>query len=172
MQMVFAVAASLLVHSAVFAAAEVASRSALGGKQPPTENPNLSVVLVGSPQAKITTPAKPKPMARKTTVASKSDRPKATRKETPSNSGSLGEFEPVTYSIPEYPEDSVRRREEGVVRLMIRVYESGLPAEVKVAKSSGYALLDDSALRAARNWRFRPGVSGWIEKSVRFRAQE
>ncbi|TCZ65366.1 energy transducer TonB [Roseicella aquatilis] len=59
---------------------------------------------------------------------------------------------------PEYPLDSRRRGEQGTVRVLIRVAETGAPTGVEVLESSGFAALDDSARRAALRSRFAPAT--------------
>ena len=54
---------------------------------------------------------------------------------------------------------------------------NGKVLEVKLDRSSGYTLLDDSALREARRWRFVAGtqdgqpVAMWTKIPVTFRLQ-
>lgn len=75
---------------------------------------------------------------------------------------------------PEYP---MLLREHGVggtVWLRVWVDSEGHPANVKVAKGSGYRLFDEAALRVVANWRFIPAQAGeqklasWVEFPVRF----
>jgi len=63
---------------------------------------------------------------------------------------------------PVYPRISARMREAG--RAVVRVFidEGGLPRTVQLATSSGFARLDDAALAAVRNSRFRP----WLDDGV------
>lgn len=80
---------------------------------------------------------------------------------------------------PEYPPASQRLREEGKVLLALYVDVDGRVKDGKVEKSSGYPLLDDSALQTAlRSWRFTPGqaegkpVAMWHKVIVTFRCKE
>lgn len=57
---------------------------------------------------------------------------------------------------PEYPPTARRRGEQGRVLLRVTVSETGEAAVVSVSQSSGYALLDQSALQAVKNWQFVP----------------
>jgi len=59
---------------------------------------------------------------------------------------------------PVYPNMSRRLREIGVVQLRVRVSTSGEPLEIQLAKSSGYARLDDSARAAVQKWKFQPAM--------------
>jgi protein TonB len=77
---------------------------------------------------------------------------------------------------PPYPPASQRLKEEGKVLLALYVDEAGRVQQAKVEKSSGFPLLDESALTTARNsWRFTPGRIGgqpaamWFKINVEFR---
>jgi protein TonB len=75
---------------------------------------------------------------------------------------------------PVYPRVARRRNYQGTVMLDVRVTAGGTVAEVKVAQSSGYSVLDRSALNSVRNWRFEPARRGtrpfetWVQVPVRF----
>ena len=77
---------------------------------------------------------------------------------------------------PEYPPASRRAGEEGTVHLQVYVLETGRAGEIKVAKSSGFPKLDETAVKEVqRNWRFVPGkedgkpVPMWHIFAVTFR---
>jgi protein TonB len=57
---------------------------------------------------------------------------------------------------PSYPLMARMRGHEGMVLLAVQVLPDGRAGEVRIKKSSGYALLDQSALNAVRAWRFEP----------------
>ncbi|MBU4074850.1 MAG: energy transducer TonB [Proteobacteria bacterium] len=57
---------------------------------------------------------------------------------------------------PSYPLMARMRGYEGMVLLAVQVLTDGRAGEVRIKKSSGYALLDQSALKAVRAWRFEP----------------
>jgi TonB family protein len=57
---------------------------------------------------------------------------------------------------PSYPLMARMKGYEGVVLLAVQVLMDGRTGEVRIKKSSGYALLDQSALEAVRAWRFEP----------------
>jgi protein TonB len=75
---------------------------------------------------------------------------------------------------PVYPWVARRRHYQGTVLLDVRVTAQGIVAEVKVARSSGYPVLDRSALKSVRRWRFEPARRGsrpietWVQVPVRF----
>ncbi len=56
----------------------------------------------------------------------------------------------------EVPRLSKRAGESGTVWLRVRVDPSGLPVQVQLHRSSGYARLDEQALWAMRQARFKP----------------
>ncbi len=62
----------------------------------------------------------------------------------------------VTPQPPEYPALAQRRRQEGVVIIDITVEPNGRTADVDIRQSSGYALLDQAAVRAAMKWEIMP----------------
>lgn len=67
-----------------------------------------------------------------------------------------------------YPEEAVRRGQEGVVLLRIRVGEGGIPKEVRVARSSGAMVLDEAARTGVVRAAPLPSIPGWFEVPVRF----
>lgn len=75
---------------------------------------------------------------------------------------------------PVYPSASRKLREEGVVLLEILVKADGTLGEMRLKKSSGYSRLDDSAMRAVKNWHFLPAkragepIDFWYELPVEF----
>jgi protein TonB len=79
---------------------------------------------------------------------------------------------------PNYPSVARRRRYEGTVVLNVLVDTSGRAAEVKVARSSGYAVLDRSAKNDVRRWRFKPARKGfqtvemWVKVPVRYELKQ
>lgn len=82
------------------------------------------------------------------------------------------------YSInpkPPYPMIARRLGAQGIVILRVQVREDGSVAAVELARSSGFAVLDDSATRTVRDsWRFLPAhidgspVTSWVEVPIRF----
>jgi protein TonB len=78
---------------------------------------------------------------------------------------------------PDYPVVARRRGQEGLVLLSVLVSETGLPKEVRLAKSAGTPVLDEAALEAVRGWKFVPArqgekaVAAWVEVPIRFRLE-
>ena len=75
---------------------------------------------------------------------------------------------------PDYPRRAFELGQQGMVTLHAEVLPSGFPDELKVAKSSGYRLLDVAALAAVRKWEFEPttingsAVTSWVRVPVHF----
>ncbi len=57
---------------------------------------------------------------------------------------------------PPYPEVARRRGYEGTVRLKVEVLASGKVGGIRIKESSGYEVLDHSALKAVKEWSFIP----------------
>ena len=79
---------------------------------------------------------------------------------------------------PKYPQLAKQLHQEGLVMLMVEVDRTGMPVKVEVEQSSGYQLLDQSALEAVRHWRFQPErignipVESRVTIPIRFRLEE
>lgn len=79
---------------------------------------------------------------------------------------------------PPYPVSARKRGHEGTVVLRVEVLETGSVGRVFVARSSGHAELDASALRTVKRWRFSPArrgsevVRSWVTVPVEFRLRE
>jgi len=77
-------------------------------------------------------------------------------------------------SPPLYPMVARRKGYEGVALLLVEVLSNGRAGQVKIEKSSGYALLDTSALKAVKEWKFEPArrmgtpVTVWVNVPVKF----
>jgi protein TonB len=75
---------------------------------------------------------------------------------------------------PPYPMIARRRKMEGVVLLRVEVLADGGVGEIEVKRSSGYNILDETALRAVKKWRFLPAtlngisVKVWASIPIRF----
>jgi len=68
-----------------------------------------------------------------------------------------------------YPEEAVRRGQQGEVLLRIRIGAGGVPREIRVARSSGALMLDEAARRGVIRAAPLPSDPGWVEVPVRFR---
>ncbi len=75
---------------------------------------------------------------------------------------------------PQYPTMAKRYGYEGLVILNVHVLENGRVGKIELRKSSGYDILDNSALKAVKEWIFVPGMrngkpaSSWVVVPVRF----
>lgn len=79
---------------------------------------------------------------------------------------------------PPYPSRSRDLGEEGVVVIAVYVSSDGGVLEAYVSESSGYPMLDGSALATVtEKWRFRPGTRGgeavasWVRVPIKFSIQ-
>ncbi|MEO5804857.1 MAG: energy transducer TonB [Verrucomicrobiota bacterium] len=57
---------------------------------------------------------------------------------------------------PVYPSQARRKKQEGVVILIITVNTNGAPMKIEVKQGSGFSLLDYAAVEAVRRWQFEP----------------
>lgn len=59
-----------------------------------------------------------------------------------------------------YPRSAKRRGWQGVVKIEFVVDIYGRVKSLRLVKTSGYSILDKSALKAVKSWRFSPGKQG------------
>ncbi len=59
---------------------------------------------------------------------------------------------------PPYPAMARRMGDSGEVQLDVHVGEQGTVLDVKLKRSSGSSLLDQSAIDTVRKWRFKPAT--------------
>jgi len=84
----------------------------------------------------------------------------------------------VRWLRPSYPADWASAGVQGSVLLDLLIDPNGQPIEIKIAQGSGSQALDQSAARAANDWRFAPPrwnsqpVEVWARIEVRFVARE
>ncbi|MBI4372759.1 MAG: TonB family protein [Candidatus Omnitrophica bacterium] len=75
---------------------------------------------------------------------------------------------------PVYPNRAREQGWKGVVILKVLVSEKGQVEQIEIHKSSGYIILDESALKTIKTWQFLPArmgamsFSSWIKIPVRF----
>jgi TonB family protein len=90
--------------------------------------------------------------------------------------GALIEAQPLSNmnEAPIYPRLARKKGWEGTVLLKAKVEKDGMASQVKIEDSSGYSILDNSALYTVREWQFSPAQSGplrfssWIRIPVEF----
>ncbi|WP_019141831.1 energy transducer TonB [Noviherbaspirillum massiliense] len=99
----------------------------------------------------------------------------------PASPSRTGVSIPASYATsnrkPDYPALSRRYGEQGTVVLRVLVQADGTAGKVEIKTSSGYPLLDESALNAVRTWRFHPATSDgkpvaeWYQLAIPFKLQ-
>ena len=117
-----------------------------------------------------TTPAAPSD-----TTAQKTAHPPAPIKAGPTSQAALPPREPAIIKAsplydqnpkPLYPPLAQKRGWQGVVLLAVMVLADGSPAQLRIQKSSGYELLDKTALATVQKWHFLPGTKNNIPSSM------
>ena len=79
---------------------------------------------------------------------------------------------------PDYPRLSRRNGESGTVIVRAFADEAGVPHQVQVERSSGFARLDEAAMAAVRKTRFKPyteygkPVAGWVRMPFPFELEK
>jgi len=65
---------------------------------------------------------------------------------------------------PEYPADAIQRHSTGTGIYLLRVQiKSGVVTQVLVGRSAGDRSLDVAAVKALRQWRFKPGAAPYVK---------
>ena len=132
------------------------------------------------PVAKSVQPAPVQPVAQieqtENAVESSAAVPRSTEPVKPK----LADTEPVYQAAylnnppPSYPMVARRMGLQGRVVLNVEVLADGSCGQIKVGKSSGYAMLDSAALTAVKTWRFLPAsqagqaIDKWFMIPVQF----
>lgn len=74
-----------------------------------------------------------------------------------------------------YPRIALERQWEGTVVLRVQVLASGLAGEIKIERSSGHELLDDSTIEQVKEWHFIPAqkndqpADSWVIVPIEFK---
>ena len=72
---------------------------------------------------------------------------------------------------------AVERGYQGTVKLRLQLLANGRPAELQIAASSGYEVLDQAAVEQVEDWRFLPARRGdlpivsWVMVPIKFRIE-
>ena len=152
--------------------AAIASQPATVGRtvpSPPQDEKPPEVKLEKLPPPDPSSPKFPEPKeeprAFKPQISSPQPAPRQARLDAPPK--------PKRNIRPDYPKGARQRGEQGDVVLEIRVNAEGTVDGVKVAVSSGFAELDEAAVKAARTAKFSPARSGHdpIASTVRLKLQ-
>jgi len=78
---------------------------------------------------------------------------------------------------PPYPQEARNKGYQGKVKLKVEVLPDGRVGEVELNESSGYEVLDQSALATVKRWRFIPArkgnvpISCWVNIPIKFELQ-
>lgn len=96
------------------------------------------------------------------------------------NAGKASNSDTIAYPLyrkntpPLYPAIARIRGYEGVVLLSAEILPNGRVGNIKIRKSSGYAILDQSAIEAVRPWQFEPAKKSgnpftvWVDLPIKF----
>lgn len=75
---------------------------------------------------------------------------------------------------PKYPEEALTNKWEGKILLNVEILDTGKVGMVEILETTGYTVLDEAAVNAAKKWRFSPAlnetkpVSVWVEFPLEF----
>ena len=116
-------------------------------------------VIASAPQ--IAAPAKPIQQPRPA-IATASVAPKVVARAAGAGGRTMAKPNYLRNPPPKDPAESRKLHEEGVVLLKVAVTAEGRAADVQLQRSSGYARLDQAALKAVRRWEFSPARTGAI----------
>ena len=76
-----------------------------------------------------------------------------------------------------YPKRARRKGYEGTVVLEVLVNRNGKVDDLRILASSGFAILDSSAVKSVKTWSFKPAKKGnatvdmWVQVPVRFKLE-
>lgn len=79
---------------------------------------------------------------------------------------------------PPYPQEARNKGYQGTVRLKVEVLPNGRVGEIELKESSGYEVLDQSALDTVKKWRFIPAMKGktpissWVIVPITFHLKD
>jgi len=75
---------------------------------------------------------------------------------------------------PSYPAIARKRGYQGIVVLEVLIDKQGKVIDLKIFSSSGYSILDKTAIASVKKWLFQPGMRGsnkiemWVRVPIRF----
>lgn len=105
-------------------------------------------------------------------VATQTSNPtESATKATPSILTSEADYQATELNNPKplYPPRAIQQEAQGRVLLLVEVLPDGRAGRVTLDKSSGHAILDQSAMNTVRRWRFKPAQrdGAWITQTIR-----
>lgn len=169
-RLAFALAASACVHALLLAPAGWLARRA------PPAPPPLQATLVEperaaalatqpEPEPELQPPSAPVAVPREPTLPARQERPRELK-------GKALDTALAALAQEEfYPRAAIARGLEGRVVLLLTLSETGAVTGIEVAGSSGHALLDDAALKAATRIAVLPGGRRQVLLPVEFRLE-
>lgn len=121
-------------------------------------------------------------IVKKTTQKTSNNKVAATRRQiTANNNGNssstikiLGEGDYIRTTPPQYPRRAVRLGMQGTVTVKALINRSGKAEKVMISSSSGFSILDNSAVKAVSKWFFKPSSLNdnfnktWVKVPVKF----
>jgi periplasmic protein TonB len=148
-----------------------------GPLPPPTAKvpppPQLTLPIIAAEQAPVPSPivaqVPPPPPPAAPVEAPPAPAPSIVAKTFPASA--------VQYIVPPapvYSRISAKMRESGKAIVRVYIDEAGRPRDVQLARSTGFARLDEAALAAVRNCLFKPclengvAVAGWAAIPIEF----
>ena len=69
---------------------------------------------------------------------------------------------------PEYPYEARARHWTGSGLVLVHVNAGGYVTSARMLKSTGHRILDEAALKAFRQWRFKPGTVPEVRLPIRY----
>lgn len=162
-----AIAVSAGLHAAVLIGLPLTNPVEFDVERAPT---SVEIVILAKPE-----PPKPEPAS-----VPSPEQPQPQTVVTPQRRGALTELLPsyLRNPAPVYPYEARQQGWEGAVLVEAEVLPSGRCGQTRVLTSSGYRVLDESAIQAIRRWQFKPATRGavpvsvWVEIPVTFRLTE
>jgi protein TonB len=124
---------------------------------PPAITPPSTAITIAPLVYAISVPAPAAPLAERSAAAFAAASPSAAAPAAPAGPRTISTgVEYLKAPQPEYPALSKRLGEQGKVVLRILVNQAGLPEQVLVQSSSGFARLDEAGRQAAQRALFKP----------------
>jgi protein TonB len=174
-----ALSLSVGLHAGLLIGLPVAGRVEFDVERAPT---SVEIVLLAppAPTAPVQEPALPAPVTDASAVQVPEPDPIPKTMVSAAQRGALTELLPsyLRNPAPTYPMLARERGYEGTVFLDVEVLPDGRCGQLRIAQSSGYAVLDDAAASAVRRWRFKPATRGqrpvavWVELPMTFRLMD